>query len=173
MIRQARQEDLDAVEELYDAVLDADAARDVRYTPWRRGVYPTRETAQRAIGAGELYIDMEEGRVWGAMVVNGEQSPEYAQCPWTLPAAPAEVGVFHTLCIHPEAQRQGRAGALVRCAEDLCRGQGKRVVRLDTWTGNLPGLRLYPALGFREAGQVQMQLSETELAWMQLYEKAL
>lgn len=173
MIRQARPEDLDAVEALYGAVQDVEAARGFCYTKWRRGFYPTRETAQRAMEAGELYIDVEEGCVLAAVVVNGRQSPEYAQCPWKFPAEAAEVGVLHTLCVHPKAQRQGRAGALVRYAEQLCREQGKRVMRLDTRVGNLPGRRLYPALGFREAGQVQIPLTETDLAWMQLYEKAL
>ena len=173
MIRKAVLNDLPAVLALYDAVLDAEAAGGFRYIQWRRGVYPTEETARRGMEAGELYLGAEDGRVWGAVIVNGVQAPEYGGGAWAIPAENGQVGVIHTLCVHPESRGQGRAGELVRWAESLCRSQGKRVMRLDTRATNLPGLRLYPSLGYQAAGQVALCLAGGESAQMQLYEKSL
>lgn len=173
MIRQAVKDDLPAISALYEAVLDGAAAQGSHYLNWRRGVYPTAETARQAIEAGELYVGEDAQMLWGAVVVNGTQSPEYAQGAWTFPADTAEVGVLHTLCVHPEARGQGRAGELVRFGEALCRTQGRRVMRLDTWAGNIPGLRLYPSLGYTPIEQVEMRLAAEETARMQLFEKKL
>lgn len=173
MIRQAKLEDLHAVLALYEAVLAEEAAGGFQYTQWRKGVYPTEETALRGIEAGELYLGEEDGQVWGAVIVNGVQAPEYGCGAWTLPAEDRQVGVIHTLCIHPKSRGQGRAGQLVHYGEELCRAQGKHVMRLDTRVTNLPGLRLYPTLGYQAAGQVELRLAGGVPARMQLYEKAL
>lgn len=173
MIRKATEQDLSAVLALYEAVLEEEAAGGFRYTKWQKGVYPTEETAQRAIEAGELYLGENDGRAWGAVIVNGVQAMEYIQGAWAIPVEDGQVGVLHTLCVHPESRGQGRAGELVRYGEDLCRSQGRCVMRLDTRATNLPGLRLYPSLGYQEAGQVELCLAGGDRARMQLYEKNL
>ena len=173
MIRKAVEGDLPGVYALYEAVLSQEAAQGFCYTNWRKGVYPTEETARRALLAGSLYLAVEEGRVLGAVIVNGEQSPEYGAGAWRLPAREEEVGVLHTLCVHPGARGRGLASALVQFGEALCRRAGKRVMRLDTRAVNLPGRRLYPSLGYEEAGQVELLLPGEERALVQLFEKAL
>lgn len=43
---------------------------------------------------------------------------------------------------------------MVAFCEAEARRQGRTVIRLDTWEGNLPANRLYPSLGYRYAGTV-------------------
>ena len=44
---------------------------------------------------------------------------------------------------------------MVAFCEAESRRLGKRVIRLDTWEGNLPANRLYPSLGYRLAGATE------------------
>lgn len=173
MIRKADRTDLPAVRALYEAVLDAEAAAGLGYLAWRKGIYPTEETARRGLEEGTLYVGESSGRIWGAVIINNHQAREYEDGAWTLPAEPEEVGVLHTLCVHPEARGQGHAAELVRYGENLCRTQGRRVMRLDTRAVNVPGLKLYASLGYREAGQVELCLQNCAPDRVQLYEKAL
>ncbi len=173
MIRKADRADLPAVQALYEAVLDAEAAAGLGYLAWSKGIYPTEETARVALEEGTLYVGQSDGHVWGAVIINNHQAREYKDGVWTFPAEPEEVGVLHTLCVHPEARGQGRAAELARYGEDLCRTQGRRVMRLDTRAVNVPGLKLYASLGYREAGQVDLCLPNCGPDRMQLFEKEL
>lgn len=46
VIRKAKEEDLDFAEEIYNEILDNEA-KNVSYTNWIKGKYPTRETAKK------------------------------------------------------------------------------------------------------------------------------
>ena len=58
-------------------------------------------------------------------------------------------------------------------AEREARRQGKTVIRLDTWEGNLPANRLYPSLGYRYAGQAEFFFMGFVRENLNCYEKAL
>ena len=122
MIRPARDADLDPIARIYEEVLDQEDARPVSYTNWQRGRYPTRDTARQALEEGTLWVLEEEGAVCGCVNLNGVQLPEYSQIPWSIPAAPEEVGVIHTLVIRPSLSGRGLARRLVNfCEEELRR----------------------------------------------------
>lgn len=152
MIRKAVAADLPGVEAIYDAILTREESGGPVYTNWQRGKYPTRNTALSALEADTLYIGEEDGILWGVVNLNGEQLPEYDAIPWTIPAQREQVGVIHTLCIHPDQSGKGLARRMVAFCEGEARRLGKTVIRLDTWEGNLPANRMYPALGYRYAG---------------------
>ena len=62
----------------------------------------------------------------GAFVnLNGIQLPEYALIPWTLSANEDQVGVIHTLCIHPGQSGRGYARQMVAFCEEEARRLGK------------------------------------------------
>ena len=90
--------------------------------------------------------------MYGCVNLNGEQLPEYANIPWQYAAQDNEVGVIHTLVIHPAWSGKGKARELVAFCEEHCRQQGKRVIRLDTYVNNQPANSMYPRLGYRFAG---------------------
>ena len=82
MIRLATAADLPAVAAIYDAILDREAERGVSYTNWKKGSYPTADTARQILEAGTLYVGADEdGTVWGSMNLNGCQLPEYDAIP--------------------------------------------------------------------------------------------
>lgn len=172
MIRKAAASDLPEAAAVYEAVFDHESKTTV-YTNWLRGVYPTAETAKKALEAGSLYIGEESGSLWGTVILNGVQPGEYAGIPWTLAAEPEKVAVIHTLCIHPACAGRGYARQMVAFCEETARAEGKAVIRLDTWEGNLPANRLYPSLGYRFAGSAPFFFQECIQETLNCYEKAL
>ena len=154
MIRLATPADLSQAADIYEEILDREAQGPV-YTNWQRGKYPTIDTARQALEAGSFYVGEEAGVLWGVVNLNSVQLPEYGAIPWAIPAAAEEVGVIHTLCIRPSCSGRGYARQMVAFCEAEARRQGRTVIRLDTWEGNLPANRLYPSLGYRYAGTAE------------------
>ena len=172
MIRLAVPADLSQAAEIYGEILDQEERGPV-YTNWQRGKYPTIDTARQAQEAGTLYVGEEDGVLWGVVNLNTIQLPEYDAIPWSIPADGEEVGVIHTLCIRPACAGRGLARQMVAfCEAEACR-QGRKVIRLDTWEGNLPANRMYPSLGYRYAGQAEFFFMGFVRENLNCYEKAL
>ena len=172
MIRTATAGDLPQIGGIYEAILDREEQGPV-YTNWQRGSYPTAEDARQALEAGTLYVGEEGGVLWGVVNLNGLQLPEYDSIPWAIPAEREQVGVIHTLCIHPLWSGHGRARQMVDFCEKEARRLGKTVIRLDTWEGNAPANHLYPSLGYRFAGRTEFFFHGYIHEILNCYEKAL
>ena len=173
MIRLATADDLDAVAAIYEEVLAADDARDVSYTNWQRGEYPTRRHAQAALDAGTLYVAEEAGDTYACFILNQEQLPEYGNIPWAIPAKPEEVAVIHTLCVSPRWAGRGKGRQLVEFCEAEGRRMGAKVMRLDTYVGNAPANAMYPRLGYTLAGKTLFHFQNFIWEELNCYEKAL
>lgn len=156
MIRKATAADLPGVEAIYNAILDREEQGPV-YTNWQRGKYPTADTARAALEAGTLYVGEEGGALWGVVNLNGDQLPEYDAIPWSI----------------PDRSGRGLARELAAFCEAECRRQGKAVIRLDTWEGNLPANRLYPSIGYRYAGAAEFFFMGFIHETLNCYEKLL
>ena len=172
MIRFATAADLDGIEAIYDAILTREEAGPV-YTNWQRGKYPTRAHAQQALDAGTLYVGEDDGFLWGVVNLNGIQLPEYDDIPWEIAAEREQVGVIHTMCIHPAASGRGRARQMVTFCEEESRRLGKTVIRLDTWEGNVPANAMYPKLGYTFAGATEFFFQGFIHEILNCYEKKL
>ena len=143
MIRRARTEDVDAAARIYEALMDREEAGQGA-TNWKRGVYPTRETARRAQEAGWLYVKEDgAGGICASMILNHEQPPCYGDA-------------LHTLCVDPACAGRGIGREMVGFALSRARETGMRAVRLDTYEGNAPARALYAGLGFRLAGRADV-----------------
>ena len=173
MIRPATAADLPRISNLYDAILTREETGGPVYTNWQRGKYPTEDTARQALEAGTLYVGETGGILWGVVNLNGIQLPEYDAIPWSLPAREDQVGVIHTLCIHPAQSGRGYARQMVAFCEAEARRQGKTVIRLDTWEHNDPANRLYPSLGYRFAGATEFFFMGFVHEILNCYEKSL
>lgn len=171
-IRKAAAFDLDAVEAIYNAVLD-DQEQHTNFTNWQRGSYPTRRTAETALDAGTLYVQEDGGRIVGCAIFNHEQLPEYDRIPWAFPGDGDGVMVIHTLCVPPQHSGHGYAKAMVDYAEDLGRTLGCTALRLDTYEGNLPARQMYTKLGYRLAGSTEFFFQGYIRETLVLFEKAL
>lgn len=172
MIRKAAAADLPRIGEIYEAIFDKEEQGPV-YTNWLRGTYPTVDSARQVLEAGTLYVGEEDGVLWGVVNLNGDQLPEYDQIPWAIPAEREEVGVIHTLCIHPAQSGKGLAKRMVAFCEETARAQGKTVIRLDTWEGNAPTNHLYPSIGYGFVGSTEFFFQGYVLEILNCYEKKL
>ena len=172
MIRKAAAADLPQIGGIYEAIFDKEDKGPI-YTNWLRGSYPTEEDARQALAAGTLYVGEENGVLWGVVNLNGVQLPEYDAIPWTIPAERDKVGVIHTLCIHSAQSGRGYAKQMVAFCEGTAKAQGKTVIRLDPWEGNVPANHMYPSLGYRFAGGTEFFFHGYIHEILNCYEKAL
>ena len=160
MIRLATEQDLPLVGSIYEEILAEEEKRPASFTNWQRGKYPTVEHARAALEAGTLYVAEEDGEVYGCVNLNGEQLAEYAALNWSVPADPEDVMVIHTLCISPRWAGRGKAREFVAFCEEEARRKGKKVMRLDTYEGNLPANTMYPKLGYTFVGGTEFFFQE-------------
>lgn len=151
--RKAEASDIDVVERIYDHIHDSEEAGLVT-TGWIRGVYPVRDTALAALEREDLYVCENDGtgEILAAGIINRIQLDVYADCDWRYKAPDDKVSVMHTLVVEPSLTHQGTGSGFVRFWEELARGQGCEVLRLDTNKRNTVARGLYAFLGFEEAG---------------------
>lgn len=173
MIRLATPADLPAVAAIYEEILAEEDKRPASYTNWQWGKYPTLDTARKILEEGTLWVAEEDGQLYGSVNLNSIQLPEYRDIPWTILAEDSDVAVIHTLVISPRWTGRGKAQEMVAFCEDESRRQGKRVMRLDTYEGNLPANRLYPKLGYHFAGGTEFFFQGFIHEILNCYEKAL
>lgn len=171
MIRKATARDIPAIARIYERIHDREESG-AGTTGWKRGVYPTEETARRALAADELFVDERTGRVVAAARINRVQEPEYALCRWQYAAAD-EVMVLHTLTVDPEAAGQGVGSGFVAFYEQYARENGCTCLRMDTNKINAPARALYKRLGYREAGIVPCNFNGLGLLQLVCLEKRL
>jgi GNAT superfamily N-acetyltransferase len=151
--RLAAEQDLDPAMELVARCI-ADM-RQARIDQWDE-VYPDRATVLQDIRAGTMYVAaLDADPFVGILVINEVQSAEYGDVPWTVAASP--VAVVHRLMIEPRHQGRGLARRMMTFAEQRAREMGYAAIRLDAYSGNPRALRLYQALGYRDAGAIRFR----------------
>ena len=158
MIRPAQPKDIDGVVQIYDAILH-EQEQGRRTVGWQRGVYPTRETAIRAMEAGDLYVMEEAGQIVASCRINQHQEESYAGFCWQHPAPDDRVMVLHTLTVAPWAEGRGRARAFVDYYEQHALKQGCPYLRMDTNATNAAARALYKKLGYAERGIVPTEFN--------------
>ncbi len=153
MIRKAVEQDLDSIEKIYNRIHDREEEGESSIG-WVRGVYPTGETARKAMELGELFVESDCGEITAAAIINQKQVPEYADCSWEYPASDDEVMVLHTLTVDPVHAGKGYGSTFVRFYEQYAKEHGCGYLRMDTQSKNLAARKLYRKLGYREPGIV-------------------
>lgn len=171
-IRQAVPEDLPAVLELYDGIIDLFQAQ-TGTLAWRKGVYPTQADFQKAIAAGTLYVGELEGALAGGMIITQGTDKTYGDAPWRVAAPDNETAVIHTLGVSPRLGRRGIGIQMVRGAVDLARERGWKALRLDVLEDNAPALQFYERAGFTYIATKAIWYESTGTANFLLYEYVL
>ena len=119
-IRKAQASDLDGIEQIYDHVHDAEE-NGLLTIGWIRNVYPTRKTAEDALGRGDLFVMTDGGKVKAVAVINRIQVDVYADAKWKHAAADSEVMVLHALVVDPFEKGHGLGRAFVAFYEDYAK----------------------------------------------------
>ena len=151
MIRKATKDDLDAVENLYGRMHDAQEAGLI-CTNWKRGIYPARITAVSALEQDALFIMEENSRIIGSAIINRHQLDIYAGAPWQHDVPADQVCVMHTMMILPAESGRGHAREFLAFYEQYALEHGCRELRLDTSEINTPARAMYKKHGYREIG---------------------
>ncbi len=128
-------------------------------------IYPNREILWKDVEKQELHIIEVKGCVSGLIVINDDQSPEYATVQWRYPGRAL---VVHRLTIHPAYQRNRLATRLMEFAEETAVTKEYDCIRLDAFTRNPAAFTLYENRGYRNAGTVHFRKGE-----FYCYEKAM
>ena len=147
MIRKATFDDIELIEDTYNEHFKHEMEHGA-FTIFKKGIYPTRKDAEKAIDAGTLYVYEENNNIAGSMIVNKVQPAEYTKIIWGQSIAIDEVMVIHLLMVRPSKAGKGIATSLVRYAMELAGNSSCKALRLDTGSQNIPALSLYKKLGF-------------------------
>ena len=167
-IRAAVAQDIEAIEQLYDAVLEHLTATG-NSTGWGNE-YPVRADAEAALCESTLYVALLGEKIAGTAIINQKPAEEYYGEPWKVDCEWSETLIVHTLAVHPGYLRRGIAAALLRYAEKLARERGYRAIRLDSYRENKAAFALYEKLGYKFVGMVDLNLQHYNLDWFRMYE---
>lgn len=147
MIRKAIPDDLDLIEDAYDEHFTHEIAHKA-YTVFKKGVYPTRADAERAIRMETLFVYEESGNIGGSIIIDKVQPAEYADIPWKGHFSKDDVMVIHLLMVRPSLSGKGIATSLMEYAVKLAKRSHCKALRLDTGSQNIPAVSLYKKNGF-------------------------
>lgn len=171
-IRKASVTDLDAISTLYEALCDYLEAH-TNYPGWIKGIYPTREDAEKGLREEALYVAEMDGKIAGTFMLWHEPEEGYRAGHWLTPDDYAHIYVIYTLAVHPDFLHHGIADKIFRFIECLAGKEGCISIRLDVVKGNVPAERLYQKFGYQCIGTVSLGYEDFGLPWFNLYEKVL
>lgn len=150
MIRKATVDDIVAIAKLYDIMLDYEE-KNVKLTSWKKGIYPTVDTARLGVKNGSMYLyeDEKRGILIASVILDTKQPPEYRHINWNADASRNQALVIHTLCVHPDYAGVGIGSAIVDLAKSVAIEKGCTAIRLNTTSRNVGAMHLYEKNGFK------------------------
>ena len=167
-IRPGTDGDLSGIMAIIDAVVPMmNAASNFQ---WQQGVYPLEANFLHDMKCRQCYVacDNADGRVVGVAALTEDQD-DYAK---VCRCAEEASIVPHRVAVHPSYQGRGVARAFLLKAEELSRGAGYNVVRVDTNVENKTMQHLFESLGYALKGEIQLPGKVSGLRFI-CYEKYL
>ena len=160
MIRKATFNDIEQIEDIYNEHFKHEIEYKA-FTVFKKGIYPTRKDAERAISVGALYVYEKAGSIAGSIIIDNVQPTEYAGIIWGQTLIDDEVMVIHLLIVRPSMAGNGIASSLMRHAMEMAKNNSCKVLRLDTGSQNIPAVSLYKKLGFQVIATASMKIGNT------------
>ncbi len=157
MIRKATFNDIKLIEDTYNEHFKYEKKHGA-YTVFKKGIYPTRKDAEKAVRSGTLYVYEENSNIWGSIIADKAPPIEYAEIFDGQTYTNDEAMVIHLLLVRPSMAGKGIASSLVGYAAELARNDSCKVLRLDTGSQNIPAISLYKKLGFRVVANASMKV---------------
>ena len=157
MIRKAVFDDIDLIEDTYNEHFKYEDEHG-SFTVFKKGIYPTRKDAEKAVSAGTLYVYEENNSIVGSIIADQVQPIEYAKIFGGQTYTNDEAMIIHLLVVRPSMAGKGVASSLVRYAVELAKNHSCKVLRLDTGSQNIPAVSLYKKLGFQMVATASMKV---------------
>jgi len=151
-VRQATSADRDNLLALVTACIDGMRAQHI--DQWD-AQYPDAVAIDRDLAQGTAYVGLWGDTLVTMIVVNEYQDAEYAEVAWQW--TDGSIAVVHRLMVHPQAEGRRLARVMMAFAEQLAAEQDHTIIRLDAFSLNPRALRLYHALGYRDAGTIRLR----------------
>ena len=120
-------------------------------------IYPNKSILREDIENGHMFVISHDGAIVGAITLNEEAYPGYADIKWNHEGT---VLLVHRLIIDPLYQRKGFASMLMSFAEKKAERAGYDAIRLDAFVDNPAAIAMYEHRGYRYAGTVQSRKGE-------------
>ena len=154
--RKATSADLGAIVTIYDRLHTEQENQNNSSisTGWKRGVYPTKTSAESAIGIGDMFVEEDSGIIVASARINRIQLDEYLLVNWKYSVSDDRIMVLHTFAVSPDFKRIGYGAGFVNFYERYAIENGCRYLRIDTWEKNHVARSLYKKLGYDEVGIV-------------------
>lgn len=148
----ATSKDVPKIARLYDAITAAEAQGE-NFSGWEQGEYPQEWTAKELLSAGGLYCIFDESgeTVIASAAYDNCHEDCYSLIKWEKEIPNEKTLCIHTLAVHPDYRCLGLGEKMMRFGFEKAKELGLEGIRIDTWVNNLPGLRLYHRLGYRDA----------------------
>ena len=131
MIRKATFNDIEQIEDTYNEHFNHEIEYGA-FTVFKKGVYPTRKDAEKAISVGTLYVYEKGDNIAGSIIIDKIQPTEYAGIAWGQTLKDDEVMVIHLLMVRPSMAGNGIASSLVCHAMEMAKNNSCKALRLDT-----------------------------------------
>jgi len=123
----------------------------INYPFWDK-FYPSKITVADNIDKGWQYLCIDAGKIIGAFVLNTDPQGDYGQGNWQINLKEGEYYVIHTFCTASECYKRGIGTYMIDFIKEKARREGKKGLRLDTVTSNIPAQKLYEKNGFSYVG---------------------
>lgn len=172
IIRKAEEKDLQTITEIYEEIHTAEESGQATIG-WIRGVYPTEETAWKALERDDLFVAEADGGIVGVAIINQQQVEVYEGAAWRYMVPDAEVMVLHTLVISPRVAGKGYGKAFAKYYEEYALANGCHYLRIDTNARNVRARAMYKQLGYEEIAIVPCEFNGIPGVQLVLLEKAL
>lgn len=142
----------------------------INYPKWTHGKYPSAESTENAICDNAQYICVDNSRIVGAFILNDNPMGNYDGGDWSKPLKRGDYLVIHTLASDPDAYKRGIGKFMVRFCINTAKEQNYKALRLDVVPSNLPARKLYEGMGFRFAGEKDLERGLDDIPRFALYE---
>lgn len=148
-IKKAQRTDLLSIFNLLQAVA-ADMRANGIYQ-WNDN-YPTLKHVEEDLKTGALYVGLIAEKMVGAICLDENQSPEYANIPWQF--TDGRIMVIHRLAVSPDFQKQGIGKALMDFALNHAIANNYTAIRLDAYSKNERTLKFYRNRNYHQRGEI-------------------
>lgn len=172
MIRLAEEHDIDAIAEIYEDIHTEEEAGRLSIG-WKRGVYPTKQTAAESVAKGDMFVCERDGRIVASAKINKEQVDSYADGTWEHHAPDDKIMVLHTLVVSPSVMTGGIGKEFVSFYEKFALESGCPYLRMDTNERNKRARSFYKKAGYKEIGIVPCEFNGIAGVNLVLLEKKL